>query len=53
MKWKLLFDSSAALRILPNFSDRLVYSLPSMQFSASFAGDANTIAHLADEKKEV
>lgn len=39
MKWKLLFDSSAALRILPNFGDRLVYSFPSMQFSASFAGN--------------
>lgn len=26
MKWELLFDSSAALRILPNFGDRLVYS---------------------------
>lgn len=39
MKWKLLFDSSAALRILSNFGDRLVYSFPGMQFSASFAGD--------------
>lgn len=39
MKWKLLFDSSAALRILSNFGDRLVYSLPSMQFSASFESD--------------
>lgn len=36
MNWKLLFDSSAALRILPNFGDKLVYSFPSMHFSASF-----------------
>lgn len=39
MKWKLLFDSTAALRILPNFGDRLVYSFPSMHFSASLEGD--------------
>lgn len=38
MKWKLLFDSNAALRILPNCSDRLVYSFPSMHFSASLEG---------------
>lgn len=49
MKWKLLFDSSAALRILPNFGDRLVYSFPSMHFSASCL--AGAIARLADEKK--
>lgn len=35
MKWKQLFDSTAELRILPNFGDRLVYSFPIMQFSAS------------------
>lgn len=35
MKWKQLFDSTAKLRILPNFGDRFVYSFPIMQFSAS------------------
>lgn len=35
MKWKQLFDRTAELRILPNFGDRLVYSFPIMQFSAS------------------
>lgn len=40
MKWKLLFDSNAALRSLPNFGDRLVYSFPSMHFSVFFQVDA-------------
>ena len=56
MKWKLLSDSSAALRLLSNFSDRLVYSFPSMQFSASFNGDVWPMlsvysTYLPDEKK--
>lgn len=52
MKWKLLFDSNAALGILPNFSDRLVYSFPSMHFSASFQRNVwASLAHLTDEKK--
>ena len=36
MKWKRLFDSPAALRILPDVGDRRVYAFPIMQFSASF-----------------
>lgn len=55
MKWKLLFDSSAALRILSNFGDRLVYSFPSMQFSAAFESNVwpmpASTARLTDEEK--
>lgn len=53
---KQLFDSNAALRILPNFGDRLVYSFSQHATLAVFrrrrlANAGRLTAHLIDGEK--